>query len=135
MFYVSKKIARTAIISLLLVIGISFFVFAEYDRDRVVQVMRNNVALMGAIGDAAKSENWELAAQKLFELAEGMIDVRQFDPPRGSKEDWDDTMTQFVSAAYRGIGACGARDSDGLQEAIGQLLQLNRQGHGAHKTR
>jgi len=135
MNHVSKKIIRILILSVVLLVGISSLVSAEYDRDRVVEVMRNNVALLGAIGEAAQADDWETAAKKLFELAEGMIDIRRFDPPRGTKRDWDATMTEVVSAAYIGIGACGARDADGLQQAITQLRQLNRQGHGAHKPR
>ena len=131
----TKKIARMAIIMTVLLVGVSSLIYAEYNRDRVVEVMRNNVALLGATGKAAQSEEWELAAQKLFELAQGMIDIRRFDPPRGSKEDWEGTMTEVINAAFIGIGACGTRDADALQASIGTLRQLNRQGHGDHKPK
>jgi hypothetical protein len=117
-----------ALMSMILVSG-----FAEYDKDHVVKVMRDNVSLMGEIGAAAGAEDWVMAAQKLYAIADGMVGVMNYDPPRGSKADWTATMGEFVFAAYRGIGACGAKDSEALQESIAELRTLNRQGHGTHK--
>ena len=131
----TKRIARVVMVAGILLMAASAFAFAEYDRDRVVQVMRENVGLMGEISEAAEAEDWELAAFKLFDIARGMIDIRRFDPPRGSKREWEATMNEFVNAAFIGIGACGEQDSEGLQMAITKLRQLNREGHGDHKPR
>ena len=106
------------IVLVLLTIGVAG-AFAEYNRDHVVRVMRENVSLMGEINQAATEEDWVRAAQKLFAISEGMVAIRDYDPPRGSKSDWAATMDKFIFAAYQGIGACGSMDSDGLQEAIG----------------
>ena len=125
--------ARVAVLITALMSMVSVLAFAEVDRDVVVAVMRGNVTLMGEIGEAAAAEDWVLAAQKLFAIAEGMVGVMKYDPPRGSKEDFVATIGEFVFAAYRGIGACGAQDAEALQESIAELRALNRQGHGAHK--
>ena len=127
---------RTVIIALALLFGFVGLASAEeYDQEHVVGVMRNNMVLMGEIGEAAAEEDWFQAAFKLFELAEGMYGIIMFEPPRGEEEGWQDTLTEFVNTAFIGIGACGARDSGALQESIDKLRQLNRQGHGDHKPR
>lgn len=124
---------KVVAIALAAIVVVSVSAFADYDQQKVVGVMRNNIALMGEISAAATAEDWVLAAQKLYAIAEGMLEIRVYDPPRGSKADWDATMAAFVNAAFIGIGACGAEDADGLQSAITRLKGLNRQGHGAHK--
>lgn len=124
---------KAAFLVLIIATIVSVSAFADYDRDKVVAVMRDNVALMGEINSAAEAEDWVLAAQKLFAIADGMVEIMKYDPPRGSKEDWTATMSEFVYAAYRGIGACGEMDPDGLQESISTLRRLNREGHGDHK--
>jgi hypothetical protein len=129
----TNKSLRAVIIVVVLLVGAASLSFAEYDGDHVVRVMRNNVVLMGAIGDAAEAENWFLAAEKLFELAQGMMGILLYDPPRGSKADWTATITEFIDTAFMGIGACGARDAEALGATIGRLWQLNGQGHGAHR--
>ena len=129
----SVSIRKVLVLALFITLVSSASLFAEYNQDHVVQVMGNNVALMGEINGAVKAEDWVLAAQKLFAIAEGMLGIMVYDPPRGSKADWDATMAAFVDAAYIGIGACGAKDADALQKAVTTLRQLNRQGHGAHK--
>ncbi len=132
MFNMDKK-AKVVVIALALMSVVFGVAFAEYNRDQVVSVMRGNVSLVGQIGEAAAAEDWVLAAQKLFAISEGMVGIKDYDPPRGSKADWVATIEEFVFAAYHGIGACGANDAEALQESIAKLRLLNRQGHGAHK--
>ena len=62
-----------------------------------------------------------------------MMGILPYDPPRGSKADWDATITEFINTAFLGIGACGAQDREGLEAAMGKLWQLNGEGHGAHR--
>jgi len=133
MIQLTKRSLRAIVIVVVLFVGGATLSFAEYDQDHVVRVMRNNVALMGAIGGAAEAEDWFLAAEKLYELAEGMMGVLPYDPPRGTKSNWDATISAFISTAFIGIGACGAQDAEALGSAIGRLWQLNGQGHGAHQ--
>lgn len=128
----SRKSKVTAVVLILLAL-VSISAFAEYNRDHVVAVMRSNVALIGEIGAAADAKDWVLAAQKLFAISDGMVEIRDYDPPRGSKADWVETIDEFVFAAYKGIGACGDNDVDALKESIAKLRALNRQGHGDHK--
>ena len=130
----SRSTKVLAMASILLIVS-GTLAFAEYDQEKVVGVMRNNIDLMGGIGEAAAAEEWFLAAQGLYTLAEGMMGIMKFTPPRGSQADYEATMVEFINAAFRGIGACGAGDKEALEQAIGELRALNRQGHGNHKPR
>jgi hypothetical protein len=119
------------LVVLLLVAGTT--VFAEYDRDKVRQVMRDNVQLMGQASRAARSEDFVEAAQALMSLTNGMIEISAYTPPKGSGDDWARTMDEFIKAAFRGIGACGEEDSEKLDDALSELKKLNSQGHRNHR--
>ena len=127
-----RKIKVTAVVLVLLAF-VSISAFAEYNRDHVVGVMRGNLALIGEIGAAADAKDWVLAAQKLFAISDGMVGIKVYDPPRGSKADWVATIDEFVFTAYMGIGACGANDVDALKASIAKLRALNKEGHTDHK--
>lgn len=107
--------------------------FAEYDRDLVVDVMRNNVAYLGETREAAENGDYFAAAESLFAMASGMKQIMEFTPPRGEQEDFAATIREFINTAYMGIGACGEEDAEALGTAIAKLRQLNQQGHREYK--
>ena len=126
-----KKIAVLAFVMVLF----SGVVFAQsaYDKDTVVAVMRANGGLIGQIGSAAGKNDFQGAAEKLMLMAQGMNKLLPMTPPKGDKAEWDKTVRQFVDAAYKGIGACGTRDSAALNAAVNELRALNKAGHAAFK--
>ncbi len=124
--------------NVLIVAAVLFFVttiaaFAEYNQSEVKRVMRDSIQLMKSTGTAAEAKDYQAAGESLMKLAQGMILIRDYTPPRGSQADWDATMEAFINAAFKGIGACGNKDIDGLNTAISELKRLNYQGHKAHK--
>ena len=125
-----RNLILIAVAALLLV---SVHSFAEYNKAVVVKTMRDNVKLMGQLKKAAGGENFLEAADHLWEFAQGMRALRKYDPPRGSKSDWEKNIEDFMRAAYRGIGASGEKNLDKLNAAIKDLSDLNRQGHRDHK--
>ena len=114
---------------LLFFLGISVQIFADYDRNAVVNVMRSNGTLLGEVQQAAKSGDFYRAAQKLMAIAENMKALDAYTPPRGSKAQWDRNHWDLVKAAFRGIGACGEEDIDKLNTAIGEISGYIREGH------
>ena len=127
------KQTKIIVLIVALVMLVSSIGFAEYDRDLVKQVMRDNVSLMGAVSKAAKQEDYLAAGQALMKLAEGAISVKEFTPPKGSADEWEATWDAFIMAAFKGIGACGEEDENGLNDAIKALKKLNGQGHKEHR--
>ena len=127
------KQTKIIVLIVALIMLVSSIGFAEYDRDLVKQVMRDNVSLMGAVSKAAKQEDYLAAGQALMKLAEGAISVKEFTPPKGSADEWEATWDAFIMAAFKGIGACGEEDENGLNDAIKALKKLNGQGHKEHR--
>lgn len=107
--------------------------FAEYDRDAVVKVMRNNMASLGKVRSAIGSQDFHTAATSLWEIASGMQSLLIYTPPQGPKADWDRTMQAVIDTAYRGIGACGDKKTEALSTTVTELQALMGQGHAAHK--
>ena len=108
-------------------------VFAQYNRDAVVAVMRDSYKLIGEINSAANSEDYYTTAVKLMDLAVGFKSLEQTPPPKGSRAEWDRIHNELIEAAFRGIGACGAQDSRTLKAEISKIMALNQEGHSKFK--
>jgi len=107
--------------------------FAQYDRDSVVAVMRNSYGLIGEINAAANTNDFYTTAVKLMELAEDFKTLEQTPPPRGSRAEWDRIHNELIDAAFRGIGACGDRDSKALKAELSKIMAYNQEGHSKFK--
>ena len=104
--------------------------FAQYNRQAVVTVMRGSIKLLGEINTAAKAEDFYTSAVKLMELAQSFKTLEQTPPPRGSRAEWNRIHNELIQAAFRGIGACGEKDGKVLQAEISKIMALNKEGHG-----
>ena len=107
--------------------------FAQYDREAVVSVMRNSYRLMGEINAAANAQDYYTTAVKLMELAEDFKILEQTPPPRGSRVEWNRIHSELIDAAFRGIGACGEKDSEALKAEISKIMAYNQEGHSKFK--
>jgi hypothetical protein len=122
-----KKILMIALLGFLFA-GLS--AYAEYDREKVVSVMRANMRLLGEAKKAAGAKDYFAAADSLMELARGMHSIREFSPPKGDAGRWQSTIDDAVNAAFKGIGAAGERDDARLAASIAELGRLSGVGHG-----
>jgi hypothetical protein len=95
--------------------------------------MRNSYRLIGEINAAAGANDFYNAAVKLMELAEDFKTLEQTPPPRGSRAEWNRIHNELIEAAFRGIGACGERDSKALQAEISKIMAYNQEGHSKFK--
>ena len=107
--------------------------FAQYNREAVVSVMRDSYRLMGEINTAAAANDYYTTAVKLMEHAEAFKTLEQTPPPQGSRAEWDRIHNELIEAAFRGIGACGERDSKALQAELSKITAFNREGHSKFK--
>ncbi len=105
-------------------------VFAEYDKEKVVAVMRANGANMGKLKEAAKAEEFFVAAETLMDIAKKMKSLENMIPPKGEKEEWDKNHSTLIKEAFKGIGACGEEDTEKLNAAIQNIGRLIKEGHG-----
>jgi hypothetical protein len=104
--------------------------FAEYDKELVVKVMQANGANMGELKKAIEGKDFFMAAETLMAIAKDMKSLEAVTPPKGSKEEWDANHQLIIDTAFKGIGACGEQDLDKLNEYVGEIGKLIKEGHG-----
>lgn len=107
--------------------------FADYSKEQVVSVMQANAASMGALKKATESKDFFMAAETLMDIAKAMKSIETMTPPKGSKEEWDKNHQTLINMALKGIGACGDQDSDKLNEYVGEINKLIKEGHRMFK--
>ena len=105
-------------------------VFAEYDKEKVIAVMKSNGANLGKLKKAAEGENFFVAAETLMDIAKNMKALEEITPPKGAKEDWDANHSTLIKEAFKGIGACGEEDLEKLNMAADTIGKLIKEGHG-----
>ena len=69
----------------------------------------------------------------MMEMAKGMESIKAFQPYRGTAESWQASIQEVIDTAFLAVGACGSRDDMKIQQYLGRLWELNKEGHGAHK--
>jgi len=100
-----------------------------YDKAAVVQVMRTAQGLLPGIKPAITKNDFFAAASNFWKFAEGMERLQRFKPPKGDPALWTKTLDDFVSAAMRGVGACGEKDAKKASAALAELQTLMASGH------
>jgi hypothetical protein len=108
---------------------ISAHVFADYNKEAVVKVMRANGAFLGALKQAAQSGDYFAAAEALMGIAKGIKSLDAITPGMGSKAEWDRIHGDLINAAFKGIGACGEKNGEKLNKYIGEISGLLKKGH------
>ncbi len=129
-----KKIS----VVLLCVVVLTLFatqVFAEYDKDKVVKVMRSNGASFGGLKKAAEQGDFFKAAEKLMQIAKNMKALEDVTPQEGSKDDWKRIHKAIIKVAFKGIGACGEEDGEKLKITIGEIGSFIKEGHGLFRKK
>jgi len=117
------------IVAVLALLLVTPQLFAQYNRNAVVSVMRNNVRLLGEVNAALNAGDFYTTALKLMELAEGMKTLEKTPPPSGSRAEWNRIYNELIAAAFRGIGACGEEDAQKVQAEIANIIALRNEGH------
>jgi hypothetical protein len=128
-----KKILLPVLIVIL--VFLTFQIYGEYNKDAVVKTMRNNLAQMKAMKAAASKSDFDAAAEAIWSLADGMKSVRGLTPLKGTKEAWVKMIDELVVAAYKGIGACGEKNIEKLNQSIAELGSFSKKGHGQFRIK
>ena len=105
----------------------------EYDKTKVVGVMKSNGAAMGAIKKALEAEDFFAVAEAFMSIATDMKSIDGMDPPKGDKEAWDANHSALIKNALKGIGACGEEDAEKVGMYFGEIGKLIKEGHGMFK--
>ncbi len=123
-----KRKITLGVALLLLLAGVPAL-FANYNKELVVQKMRSNGALLGQLNAAAGAGDFYTSALRLMDLAANFKALEATDPPKGSKAEWDRVNQDVVRAAFRGVGACGEQNPEKLKAEVAAIMALMKDGH------
>jgi hypothetical protein len=123
-----KRSITLGLALLLLLVGVPAL-FANYNKELVVQKMRSNGALLGQLNAAVGAGDYYTSALRLMDLAANFKALEATDPPKGSKAEWDRINGDAIRAAFRGVGACGQMNLEQLKAEVGAIMALMKDGH------
>jgi hypothetical protein len=127
------KTKRILIAVSVLLVAVAALLFANYDKTKVVLVMRENRTLVAKTQTALGSSDFAAAEESFTRFAENMASIKEYTPNKGTKEEWDKVLSGFVEAAKKGAEASSAKDAQKANEALQQLLAYNKEGHSKFK--
>ena len=104
-----------------------------YDKEVVVQAMRDNVARMSVIKNALAAQDFHAAGKAFFEYGDDAAALAKLDPPKGSKEEWIQLWAAFQDKSFQGVGACGDRDAAKSLEILNELGAFAMPGHSTFR--
>ena len=124
-----KQLALAALFLLVGTLGFSADL-KPYDSNAVKDIMHSNLATLGAVSKAIAAEDWIAVADGFIQYSENAKKALGFTPPKGDVAEWQRLWNDFLSAAYQGVGAAGAKDAMAAKKFLDQLTGDRNQGHG-----
>jgi len=122
----------------LLVTFVSLFLFiplafSAYDSAAVKAAMEKMPQHMTDIQTKLAARDYYGAAEDFMEIARLIKKLDVIVPVKGEKAIWDQDHRNFINAAFKGIGACGAQNDVAIKEAIQELIKYRTEGHKLFK--
>jgi hypothetical protein len=106
---------------------------AVYDGAQVKTSMEKVGQLFTDLKVKVASKDYYAAAEKFMDIAKLFKNLDSATPPEGSKEQWDSIHDALINSAFKGIGACGAKDDIAIKQAMGEMIKLRDEGHKLFK--
>ena len=107
--------------------------FAEYDKAKIVAVMRSNMSALPRLNSAANGSRFVEAAGHLLTISQGMYTIKDFTPLKGDKEAWDATFATLLEATWHGLAACADEDLAALKAAVTEIQAAMNKGHSTFR--
>ena len=104
-----------------------------YDSAVVKDLMHTNMDQVKAIKKALAENDFTAVGNGFIILAQDAEKALQYAPPKGTQSEWDQVWNDFLSGAFKGVGAAGAKDASQVKAALDALQGLQRKGHGEFK--
>jgi len=121
------------VVSIVVLVLFAVQAFAAYDSATVKKAMRTHAALLGETSKAVEANDFFLAAEKLMENATLFKSLMVMSPKKGSEAEWNRILNGMLKAAFKGIGACGEENAEGVAAAISELKAVKKEGHKMFK--
>lgn len=126
---------KLALVTLLTVLATLAFAAdpLPYDSAAVKDIMHSNLATLGAVGKAITASDWNAVADGFIQYSLNAKKALTFAPPKGDIGEWQRLWNDFLSAAYQGVGAAGAKDAEAAKKFLDQITGDRNQGHPQFK--
>lgn len=114
---------------------VSAFVFgsaamaAESSLSVIQPVMQKLPVAMKDLQDKSAAKDYFGTAEKFMDIARLFKQLENAVPASGDKAKWNQIHQASINSAFKGIGACGAKDDDGIKKAISDLSKYKGEGH------
>jgi hypothetical protein len=119
--------------ALILLIGLLPSAHASHNQEQVEKKASSNSYLIAQINAATVAKDFSAAAGWLTELAQNYKALDSTDPAKGSKIEWKRIHADIISAAFRGIGACGEKDLQKLKTEVAAIMALHKEERAKFK--
>jgi hypothetical protein len=92
-------------------------------------VMQKLPAALQDLQARSAAKDYFGTAEKFMEIAKLFKFLDKIVPDGGNKAKWDEIHNNIMNTAFRGIGACGSKDDEGIKKAIDDLAKYRDEGH------
>jgi lysylphosphatidylglycerol synthetase-like protein (DUF2156 family) len=104
-----------------------------YDPAVVKDIMHINQATIGAVTKAIAAADWVAVADGFIQYTVNAKKALTFAAPKGDSKEWTRLWTDFLFAAYQGVGAAGAKDPVAAKKFLDQITGDRNAGHPQFK--
>ena len=123
-----RNIITVFLLASVIVFG-SVAVAADNNLTVIQPVMQKLPAAMKELQTKSAAKDYFGAAEKFMDIARLFKSLEKVVPANGNKAKWDNIHQAFINTAFKGIGACGAKDDDDIKKAISDLGKYKDEGH------
>jgi hypothetical protein len=104
-------------------------VAADKNLSVIQPVMQKLPAAMQELQAKSAAKDYFGTAEKFMDIARLFKSLENAVPASGDKEKWNQVHQALINSAFKGIGACGAKDDDDIKKAISELAKYKDEGH------
>lgn len=123
---------RKLMMTLGIVLGMSIasqLIAADTSGLAVKTAMQKLPPIMQALQSALSAKDYFGTAENFMDLAQVIKGLDTVVPPQGDKAKWNQIHGRLIDAAFKGIGACGARDDTAIRQALQDIIKARDEGH------
>jgi hypothetical protein len=102
---------------------------ADSNLSVIQPVMQKLPSAMQELQAKSTAKDYFGTAEKFMDIAQMFKSLDKIVPDNGNKAKWNDVHNNIISAAFRGIGACGTKDDSDIKKAIQDLAKYKDEGH------
>jgi hypothetical protein len=128
-----RKKVFTFLVLMVFVFSLTQTAIAAYDGAQVKTSMETIGRLFKDLNTKVASKDYYAAAERFMDIAKFFKNLDSVTPPGGSQEQWESIHGALINSAFKGIGACGAKDDMAIKQSMGEMIKFRNEGHKLFK--